>query len=81
MPPAPCETAGIIAPPGRHEKERSLDPVAAGKWLIATVTDNIPAVITAVSTRPGAATPGTAHPGRAGHRAQSEARPRPETGT
>jgi hypothetical protein len=45
--PAPREPADIITPPGQEKKERARGPQAAGKWLTASVTDDIPAVIAA----------------------------------
>ena len=45
--PAPRTPADIITPPGTGKKERSPGPKAAGKWLTASVTSDIPAVITA----------------------------------
>ena len=45
--PAPREPADIITPPGQEKKERTRGPQAAGKWLTASVTDDIPAVIAA----------------------------------
>jgi hypothetical protein len=42
----PRVPAGIIAPPGSREP-RPRGPVATGKWLTASVTDDIPAVIAA----------------------------------
>ncbi len=46
--PAPRTPDDIIAPPGRErEKDRARGPRAAGKWLTASVTDDIPAVLAA----------------------------------
>jgi hypothetical protein len=49
--PVPREPGDIITPPGkdsgRARKERSRGPKAAGKWLTASVTDDIPTVIAA----------------------------------
>ncbi len=44
--PVPRVPGDIISVPGR-EKERIRRPKAAGKWLTASVTDDIPAVIAA----------------------------------
>jgi hypothetical protein len=49
--PVPRAPADIISAPGHaggQERSRKKGPVAAGKWLTASVTDDIPAVITAV---------------------------------
>jgi hypothetical protein len=45
--PAPRTPEDIITPPGKNKdsKERSRGPEAAGKWLTASVTGDIPAVI------------------------------------
>ena len=43
--PAPRTPDDIITPPGKEKGERSRGPRAAGKWLTASVTDDIPAVI------------------------------------
>ena len=45
--PAPRAPGDIITPPGTEKKERSPGPRATGKWLTASVTDDIPAVIAA----------------------------------
>ena len=45
--PAPRVPDDIITPPGREKGERSRGPRAAGKWLTASVADDIPAVIAA----------------------------------
>ena len=45
--PAPRAPGDIITPPGTQKKERSPGPRATGKWLTASVTDDIPAVIAA----------------------------------
>ncbi len=45
--PAPREPADIITPPGTDSKERSPGPKTAGEWLTGSVTNNIPAVISA----------------------------------
>ena len=45
--PAPRTPDDIITPPGKEKGERSRGPRAAGKWLTASVTDDIPAVIAA----------------------------------
>ena len=45
--PAPRAPGDIITPPGTEKKERSRGPRATGKWLTASVTDDIPAVIAA----------------------------------
>jgi hypothetical protein len=46
--PAPRVPADIITPPGQEKKkDRARGPHAAGKWLTASVTDDIPAVIAA----------------------------------
>ena len=46
--PAPRTPDDIIAPPGgAREKDRARGPRAAGKWLTASVTDDIPAVLAA----------------------------------
>ena len=46
--PAPRTPDDIITPPGQEKKkERNRGPQAAGKWLTASVTDDIPAVIAA----------------------------------
>ncbi len=45
--PAPRVPDDIITPPGREKGERSRGPQAAGKWLTASVADDIPAVIAA----------------------------------
>ncbi len=43
----------IITPPGGSKKERSRGPRATGKWLTASVTDDIPAVIAAAFDEAG----------------------------
>jgi hypothetical protein len=45
--PAPRAPADIIAPPGQDKRTREPGPRATGKWLTASVTDDIPAVIAA----------------------------------
>jgi len=45
--PAPRTAADIITPPGSDPPPRNRGPRAAGKWLTASVTDDIPAVIAA----------------------------------
>jgi hypothetical protein len=45
--PQPRTPGDIITPPGRQDKQRSRRPKATGKWLTASVTDDIPAVIAA----------------------------------
>ena len=47
--PVPRSPEDIITPPGKDKdgKERRRGPQAAGKWLTASVTDDIPAVIAA----------------------------------
>ena len=45
--PVPRVPGDIISAPGREKKERIRRPKAAGKWLTASVTDDIPAVIAA----------------------------------
>jgi hypothetical protein len=47
--PAPREPADVITPRSKdkEKKERSRGPQASGKWLTASVTDDIPAVIAA----------------------------------
>jgi len=45
--PQPRTPEDIITPPGRQDKQRSRGPKATGKWLTASVTDDIPAVIAA----------------------------------
>ena len=45
--PAPRTPGDIITPPTAGKKERSPGPKAAGKWLTASVTSDIPAVIAA----------------------------------
>ncbi len=45
--PAPRTPGDIITQPGKDKKERNRGPKATGKWLTASVTDDIPAVITA----------------------------------
>src|SRR6266581_3345345 len=44
--PAPRTPGDIITQPGKDKKERNRGPKATGKWLTASVTDDIPAVIT-----------------------------------
>jgi hypothetical protein len=57
--PAPRTPDDIIAPPGRErEKGRARGPRAAGKWLTASVTDDIPAVIAAAFGEAGRRDPG-----------------------
>ena len=45
--PAPRTPADIITPPGRDPASRADPPKTQGRWLNASVTDDIPAVITA----------------------------------
>ena len=45
--PVPRTTADIITRPGKSPPEKAPAPVASGKWLTASVTDDIPAVIAA----------------------------------
>jgi hypothetical protein len=45
--PAPRTPADIISPPGQDKRPRAPGPAASGKWLTASITDDIPAVITA----------------------------------
>ena len=45
--PVPRVPGDIISAPGGEKKERIRRPKAAGKWLTASVTDDIPAVIAA----------------------------------
>jgi hypothetical protein len=45
--PAPRTPGDIITRPGTDTKDRSRGPQATGKWLTASVTDHIPAVIAA----------------------------------
>jgi hypothetical protein len=45
--PVPRTPADIITPPSQERKDRARGPRAAGKWLTASVADDIPAVIAA----------------------------------
>jgi hypothetical protein len=45
--PVPRRPDDIITPPGKDKPARSRGPQATGKWLTASVTDDIPAVIAA----------------------------------
>ena len=56
--PAPRTAADIIRPPGSDPPPRNPGPRAAGKWLTASVTDDIPAVITAGFDEAGRRDPG-----------------------
>jgi len=56
--PAPRAPEDIITPPGRQKREHSRGPQAAGKWLTASVTDDIPAVIAAAFDEAGRRDPG-----------------------
>ena len=78
--PVPRTPEDIITPPGKEKKQdRSRGPQAAGKWLTASVTDDIPAVIAAAFGEaerrdPGhrrtwiALVDGNRHPDRGDHR-------------
>jgi hypothetical protein len=57
--PVPRVPADIIAPPG-STGPRTRGPAAAGKWLTASVTDDIPAVIAAGSGEAARRDPGAA---------------------
>jgi hypothetical protein len=46
--PAPREAADVIATPGRKQAEQRKGPVARDKWVVASVVDDIPAVVTKV---------------------------------
>jgi hypothetical protein len=46
--PAPRTTADIIPPPRQPRPAQQETPVTSGKWLTASVTDDIPTVITAM---------------------------------
>jgi hypothetical protein len=46
--PAPRTVADIIPPPRRSRSAQREDPVTSGKWLTASVTDDIPAMIGAM---------------------------------
>ena len=56
--PAPRTAADIITPPGSDPPPRNRSPRAAGKWLTASVTDDIPAVIAAGFGEAGRRDPG-----------------------
>ena len=56
--PAPRTAADIINPPGSDPPPRNRGPEAAGKWLTASVTDDIPAVIAAGFDEAGRRDPG-----------------------
>ena len=56
--PVPRTPDDIIAPPGKADSERTRGPQAAGKWLTASVTDDIPAVIAAAFGEAGRRDPG-----------------------
>ena len=75
-PPAPRTPADIITPPGQENKDRTRGPAAAGKWLTASVTGGIPAVIAAAFDEAGRRDPGHRRPWTAlvdGNRTQIEA--------
>ena len=74
--PAPRTPDDIITPPGREKKDRTRGPAAAGKWLTASVTDDIPAVIAAAFDEAERRDPGHCRPWTVlvdGNRAQIEA--------
>ncbi len=56
--PAPRTAADIITPPASDPPPRNPGPRAAGKWLTASVTDDIPAVIAAGFDEAGRRDPG-----------------------
>jgi hypothetical protein len=56
--PVPRTPDDIITPPGKSKKERNRGPKATGKWLTASVTDDIPAVIAAAFDEAGRRDPG-----------------------
>ena len=56
--PVPRTPDDIIAPPGKADSERTRGPQAAGKWLTASVTDDIPAVTAAAFGEAGRRDPG-----------------------
>jgi hypothetical protein len=56
--PEPRTPGDIIAPPGKHKPGPAKAPKAAGKWLAASVTDDIPAVIAAGFDEAGRRDPG-----------------------
>jgi hypothetical protein len=56
--PAPRTPDDIIAPSGGEKKDRARGPRAAGKWLTASVTGDIPAVIAAAFDEAGRRDPG-----------------------
>ena len=58
--PAPREPGDIITPAGKEKKDRARGPRAAGKWLTASVTGDIPAVIAAAFDEAERRDPGTA---------------------
>ena len=60
--PAPRTPDDIITPPGREKKDRTRGPAAAGKWLTASVTDDIPAVIAAAFDEAERRDPGHCRP-------------------
>jgi hypothetical protein len=63
--PAPRTREDIITPPGKNKEntQRSRGPHAAGKWLTASVADDIPAVIAAAFHEAERRDPATAAPG------------------
>ncbi|MGD0935763.1 MAG: ISKra4 family transposase [Streptosporangiaceae bacterium] len=74
--PAPRTPADIITPPGQDKKDRARGPAAAGKWLTASVTDDIATVIAAAFDEAGRRDPGHRRPWTAlvdGNRTQIEA--------
>jgi len=75
--PVPRTPEDIITAPGREKKQdRSRGPQAAGKWLTASVTDDIPAVIAAAFSEAERRDPGHRRPRIAlvdGNRQQIEA--------
>jgi hypothetical protein len=74
--PAPREPGDIITPAGKEKKDRARGPRAAGKWLTASVTGDIPAVIAAAFDEAERRDPGHRRPWAAladGNRTQIEA--------